>query len=129
MKKLLLLAFITIAYSASSQTIKDLQAYYKLSGSRIATLLSDNSVWWWAEDKGWQKVPNKGLESKTLTSLSAYVGFGDTRVSVLASDNTIWTYSESKSTWEPVKHTGLASNAGVKIFNAYYKPSAVGWTG
>ena len=133
MKKLLIpfLLFILVQ-NVRSQSIIDLQAYYKLGGTRVITLLSNNTMWLHTDDKGWQQLPSDGLSGKSVKKLAVYIktsiGSMDTRLVAVTSDNKIYWYSEG-SPWEEVATTGLPNGFDVKIFTPYFKIAGLGWVG
>jgi len=133
MKKLVVVSIVMLfAQFSQSQTITDLQAYYKFDGTRIVTLLSNSTIWWFTEDKGWQQLPQDGLTGKVVTKIGVYiktgVGSGDTRLIAVTSDNQFFWYTEGKP-WELIKTEGLPDGYSVKIFTPYFKPSGLGFSG
>lgn len=133
MKKFLIpCLFVLLVQVANSQSIIDLQAYFKLSGTRVITLLSNNTIWWHSEEQGWQQIPSDGLSEKKVSKLGVYMKTGlgtmDTRLVAITSDNKFFWYAEGKP-WEEIATTGLPTGYDVKIFTPYFKIAGMGWTG
>src|SRR6266478_6134822 len=120
MRKITVIALLLFAsFVSNSQTIDDVQAYYKLGGTRFLSLLSDHSLWWYSESTNWQKVSMKGLPESPVKFLDVYlkmsVGSADTRLVAVLQDNSIWWYADGAS-WEKVSTSGLPSTSPIKIF-------------
>lgn len=130
-KTLLLFVFSAFVFNfTKAQQIIDVQAYSKLEGSRFVALLSDQTIWWFSEKDGWQKIPTTGLPEGTgIKFFNAYVKFAgsnkNTRLVAVLQDNTMWWYVEGKS-WEKVSGEGLPKNSSIKIFRPYVKFSGMG---
>ena len=132
MKKysLFLLYSLFLIQSASAQHIQDVQAYSKTDGSRFVALLSDQTIWWYTEQTGWQKVPTTGLPANSaIKYFNSYVKLTlsakNTRLVVVLKDNSMWWYADGDK-WERIPDTGLPRNASVKIFRPYVKFGSMG---
>lgn len=130
-KKLSISIFLLFICSllANAQSIKSIQAYYKMDGTRYISLLSDNTLWWFSSGKQWQQIPQKNLPLQPIKFLDAFVriGFGDneTRVVTVLEDNSIWWYADGED-WNQVNTTTLPKESSIKEFKSYLKPGAMG---
>lgn len=134
MKKLLLLPLAvlgTVAYNCSfaqAVTIKKTVSYAKglnNSDSRIATLLSNNTIWWSAIDKEWEQVPSEGMpKNEEIIDFEVYQKSGmmslETRYMILTSKNSIWWYADKKD-WEQIETTSLPKNKKIKDISVFNK--------
>ncbi len=132
MKKYLLILTVLfcLAFTSGAQSIQDVQAYAKLDGSRFVALLSDQTIWWYTENNGWQKVSAQGLpQGNNIKFFSSYMKYGlgskNTRLVAVLDDNSIWWFSEGGN-WEKVVSTGLPRGKTIKIFRPYVKISGMG---
>lgn len=128
-KNLLLLIIIAACQQLPAQVIKEIQAYNANDGVRFISRLADNTLWWYADGKQWQKIPMTGLpQNVPLTMMDAYVKGAlskSTRLVAVLSDNSIWWYSDG-SAWEKVPVAGLPVKTAIKIFKPYIKYGMMG---
>lgn len=133
MKKNLLISllFILNSLSLNAQDIKSVQAYFKLDGTRYLSLLSDNSIWWFASGDKWQEIPKQNLPKKTIKHIDAFVKIGlgsyETRIITVLEDNSIWWYAK-EGDWQQVDNSGLPTNLSIKDFKSYVKIGSMGST-
>ncbi|HYV94721.1 MAG TPA: hypothetical protein VE978_23305 [Chitinophagales bacterium] len=126
MKKLFILSsFLLLCLAARTQSIDDVQAYYKADGTRFLALLNDKSIWWYMDGDSWKKVATTGLPGNTaIKSLDVYIKnsglIADTRLIVVMDDNSMWWYKEGEK-WEQVPSQGLPEGKPIKIFESYVK--------
>lgn len=124
---IVLLFFCTLF--ANAQSIKSIQAYFKVDGPRYISLLSDNTLWWFAKESQWQQIPQKNLPLQPIKFLDAFVrvGFGDydTRVITVLEDNSIWWYADGED-WNKVNTSTLPKERSIKDFKSYLKIANIG---
>lgn len=124
MKKLFILLFLLLSAKVTiAQSIRNIDAYFKLDGTRYIAQMSDNSLWWFAQN-AWQEIPKNDLPDKEIKFIDAYLKYGlgllDTRIVCVLADNSIWWY-DNEENWEEAKKTGLPAGHNITDFNAYVK--------
>jgi hypothetical protein len=134
MKKLSFLPLIILGCMAlnstiaQSVTIKKTVSYAKglnNADSRVAALLSNNTIWWCSIDKEWQQVPSDGLpKNEEIIDFEVYQKSGlmslETRYMILTKNNTIWWYADKKD-WEQIETTSLPKDKKVKDISVFNK--------
>lgn len=130
LKKLLIPAVLFLsALDTQAQEIKQIQAYFRPEGTRYVGLLSDNSIWWFAQGKNWTALPKAGLPEKKIHFIDAYLKTGlgtwSARVVCVLEDNSVWWYANDE-TWEQVSDEGLPAGKNITDIKAYVKTGAMG---
>jgi len=103
-------------------SIKCLTAYARPDGeTRYVTVLTDNTIWWYAPGYPWQPSPTEGLPTGfNIEHFAAYVKADGTRYVVVLTDNTIWWYAPGY-TWIQGSIEGLPTGFDIQTFRAYNK--------
>jgi len=115
--------------NANIEAIQTYQKYSTFGGgdTRIIVKLADNTIWWYAQGKGWEEFKSKGLpEGKDIEDFAAYMkyqSFGMTSGRLIAAleDNSLWWIATDSKNWEQLKVEGLPSGYQIRSFQVYQK--------
>jgi len=112
------------------KTIQDVECVSRIGGTRLVTLLSDNSVWWSAADDSWEQIPKKGLPSDIkIVSVHLYLKYaglsGNSTLVAILEDNTMWWFNEGQ--WELVKNKTVEAGTKIKLMKPYVKFGGMGF--
>ncbi|WP_315822294.1 hypothetical protein [Paraflavitalea speifideaquila] len=114
-----MLLLITVSKTGlpAKANILDIEVYQKPgmigTETRLVTLMSDNTIWWYAEGKDWELIENTGLPAgakiKEITVFLKSTGFSnDARIVALMEDSSLWWFAPKKD-WEKVPLDGLGA--------------------
>ncbi|MBS7787299.1 hypothetical protein KIH23_08310 [Flavobacterium sp. CYK-55] len=125
-----ILALFFYGVVLSQKTIQDVECVSRIGGTRLVTLLSDNSLWWSAADDSWEQISKNGLPNdKKIVSAHLYLKYGglsgkSTLIAVLE-DSTLWWFNENQ--WELVKNITVEPGSNIKIMKPYVKFGGMGF--
>lgn len=119
---------VSNSINAQGVTIKKTVSYAKglnNSETRLAALLSNNTIWWCSVDKEWEQVSSEGLpKNEEIIDFEVYQKTGlmslETRYMILTSKNSIWWYADKKD-WEQIETTSLPKNKKIKDISVFNK--------
>ncbi len=107
-----------------AQEIKAIQAYARLSGTRIIAI-TDQGTRIYMKKEGWQDVPLDELPEGKVKHLDAYHKLSGSSLMAVLSDESIWSYNDN---WESLTPKGLPKDYKVKAFKPYTKFRMTGGT-
>jgi hypothetical protein len=131
MKIFLLTIIILISsFSIGQISVKEINSYSDLNGTKLVSLMSDNSVWTSNGLDTWTHINTadlpKDVAIKILGSKSNLnLNKTKTDLILILEDNSIWNLKNGISKWEKIKNQNLPANSNIKAFKTYMKFSGI----
>jgi hypothetical protein len=97
--------------------------------TRYVISLADNTIWWYADGKKWQKVEMDGLPSGyKIVNMTTYLKMSmmspsssEGRLVMQLADNTIWWKAAKDKAWRSLEMEGLPKDQKIKNIEIYQK--------
>lgn len=131
MKFFLLTIVVLISNFSNGQIrVKEINSYSDLNGTKLLSLMSDNSVWTSNGLDTWTQINTddlpKNIAIKILGSKSNLnLNKTKTDLILILDDNSIWNLKNGISKWKKIQTQNLPANTNIKAFKTYMKFSGL----